>query len=251
MPSRRGKLSGVSANGKRGLATAKALHLRASRLAAQGDYRSAAAALLQALPVAEQIRPSQPVFIAAILNDFGVVCKYTGRFAQASRMYRRALKLVAASRDRWERKRFEAALYHNLGGVEYSRRRFDLALRYARRGIRLRKTIRPREATEIAADEAALAAILSEVGRTSDAVAIYSRVLRVFRRNLGREHYEVGAALANLGAVYWRIGRSNASERALQRAVEILEEALGRKHPRTITAVNNLAIIRARRSRTK
>ncbi len=178
-----------------------------------------------------------------MLNDFGVLRKYTGRFADANRMYQRALKLVRGAGHGKNQKDFIATLYHNLGGIAYARRRYVEGLRYARRGVRLRKKIRPRDPVSLAADEAALSAILSELGRNSETVKLYLRALRVFRSHLGHRHCEVGFVLTSLGAVYWRMGRQVAAEHALRRGVLILEKALGRKHPRTASALRNLAIV--------
>jgi tetratricopeptide (TPR) repeat protein len=172
-----------------------------------------------------------------------VVCKYTGRFADANRMYQRALKLVRGFDDAANQKNFIATLYHNLGGIAYARRRYAQGLRYARWGIQLRKKTRRRDPVSLAADEAALAAILSELGRNSEAVRLYLRALRVFRRRLGHRHYEVGSVLTNLGAVYWRMARPVQAKRAVRRGLLILEYALGKNHPRVTTARDNLAVV--------
>jgi tetratricopeptide (TPR) repeat protein len=158
-------------------------------------------------------------------------------------MYHRALRMICGLNEPFDQKEFVATLYHNLGGIEHARRRFALGLRYARRGIEIRKTVRPRDTLALAADEAALAAILSELGRASEAVVLSLRVLHQFRRSLGPKHCDVGFVLANLGCLYWRTGRPHSAERLLRHAVSILEEALGRTHPRTAIAVHNLALV--------
>lgn len=227
----------------------EALHSRASRLAESGNYSAAAQAFRRALRLTAGVPAPDPLLLAALLNDFGVVCKYTGRFAQARRMYLRALKIILSLNEAPHHKESLAALYHNLAGIEHARRRFALALRYARRGIAIRKTIRPRDIPALAADEAALAAILIDSGRASQPATILLRALRRFRRSLGSQHYEVGAVLANLAVVYWKKGRPHAAERTIRRAASILESALGRNHPRTVSALNNLAFICARRGK--
>jgi tetratricopeptide (TPR) repeat protein len=183
------------------------------------------------------------LLLSAVLNDFGVLCKYTGRFADADRMYQRALKLVIGLDNAANKKDFIATIYHNLGGIAHARQQYAQALRYARRGVRLRKKIRPRDPVSVTADEAALAAILSELGRHSEAVRLYLRALRVFRSHLGQKHYEVGSVLTNLGAIYWRMARPVEAKRALRRGLLILENALGKNHPRVTIARNNLAVV--------
>jgi tetratricopeptide (TPR) repeat protein len=103
----------------------------------------------------------------------------------------------------------------------------------------------------LAADQAALAAILADAGRSAEAEAKYLSALRVFRRRLGSRHYETGATLANLGAVYSKMGKLDDAENALRHGVTILEGALGRNHPRIAGALNNLAVVCARRGKTR
>jgi tetratricopeptide (TPR) repeat protein len=225
------------------LEEAAALHSRASRLVARGNYIAATTLFRRALRLANSARPPDPLLLATVLNDFGVLCKYTGRFALASRMYRRALKVILSLDDWSNRGDFVATLYHNLGGIAHAGGHCAEGLRYARRGIAIRRRVRPRDAVSLAADEAALAAILTDCGRSAAALKIYLHVLRRFRRGLGTRHYEVGAVLANLGALYAKSGKRHAAERALRRGVSILEETLGKNHPRTTSALNNLAMV--------
>jgi tetratricopeptide (TPR) repeat protein len=224
-----------------------ALRDRAQRLESGGRYAEAEAALRQALQLAERSRLLQPIDLAGLLNDYGVVCKYAGHLKFAEKLYRRALKL-AGTRPSGNEKLL-ATLYHNLGGIEHASRRYALAMRHARRGIRIRNLIRPRDTIAIAADEAALGAILTELQRNSEARTVLSRALRGFRHSLGPKHYEVGAVLANIGALHLNAGRPGAAERALRSAVAILEKTIGVNHPRLASALNNLGVVCARREK--
>lgn len=163
-------------------------------------------------------------------------------------MYLRAMQIAGRLDDRGERQEFAAAICHNFAGLAHSRGRHGEALKFARRGIQARKRIRPHDAVALAADEAACAAILAEIGRYSGAVKMLQGALRIFRRKLGPRHYEVGAALANLGAIYWKMSRADAAEKTLRDALVILESALGKRHPRTIGPRANLAYILRRRA---
>jgi Flp pilus assembly protein TadD len=221
------------------------LQSRAQRLAASGRYREAELAFRRSLRMAERSRLARPVDLARLLNDYGVVCKYTGRLGLARRLYCRALKLARTQGPGAQT--LLAVLYHNLGAVEHACVRNAAAVGYARRGIRIRKIIRPRDTIALAADEAALGAILADLDRTSEARTVFLRALRRFRRGLGPKHYEVGAVLANLGTLQSKAGRLGAAERSLRSAVSILEKAIGNNHPRIASAVNNLGVICARR----
>ena len=58
------------------------------------------------------------------------------------------------------------------------------------------------EHPDVAADAAALAAILDGQGKREEAEALFRRALNVFERIYGPHHYEVAVNLNNLGALH-------------------------------------------------
>jgi tetratricopeptide (TPR) repeat protein len=234
-------------------ARAVALHSQALRLTSRGRYQAAFAAHDNALRLAESGRALDPILVATFLNDFGVLCKFMGRFRLAERMYRRALWLLARKNE--DCKQSLATLYHNLGGLEHARGRYRAALRLARQGLALRKTARPRDTIALIDDQSALAAILTDLGRTREAAKIYRRVLHDYRRRATTrfsskyesKRYEIGSTMANLGALYAKMGRLAPAERSLRRGMSFLEKAVGKTHPRLAIPLNNLAVVCTRR----
>jgi tetratricopeptide (TPR) repeat protein len=232
------------------------LHSEAVHLASRGRHREAAKSYRRALRLAYGLRSADPLFRATLLNDFGVLCKFMGRFALAESMYQRALRTLGKSSNH---KDPLATLYHNLAGLDHARGHYHRALRLARYGIALRKSVRPRDSMSLLADEAALAAILADLGRTAEAAKIYRRILRHCRRNRGlrrwsrkdSRNYEIGSLRGNLGALYAKTGRLGAAEHMLRQALSVLETELGRNHPRIVSALNNLAVVCARRGRVR
>jgi tetratricopeptide (TPR) repeat protein len=230
-----------------------ALRSKALWLSTRGRYQAAATAYRAALRLAQRCREFDPILLATLLNDFGVLCKFMGRFVLAERMYRRALRLFPTKNE--DCKQSLATLYHNLGGLEHARGRYGTALRLAQRGLVLRKTARPRDTISLIDDQSALAAILTDLGRTEEAATIYRRVLHHYRRRatirIGSKYeskrYEIGSTMANLGALYVKMGRLAPAERSLRRGISLLEEAVGKTHPRLASPLNNLAVVCARR----
>lgn len=119
----------------------------------------------------------------------------------------------------------------------------------------LRKTARPRDTIALIDDQSALAAILTDLGRTREAAKIYRSVLQDYRgrttTRIGSKcesrRYDVGSTMANLGALYARMGRLAPAERSLRRGISLLEQALGKTHPRLASPLNNLAVVCGRR----
>jgi tetratricopeptide (TPR) repeat protein len=98
-------------------------------------------------------------YIAGVLNDLGVLRKAQGRYAEALAFYRRALPLV----PRGDRHAL-ATLAHNLGGIEHARGNFARAEPHARRSVQLRTALVGADHPAVAADVAALAAIVEARG---------------------------------------------------------------------------------------
>ncbi|HET6150325.1 MAG TPA: tetratricopeptide repeat protein [Polyangia bacterium] len=172
-----------------------------------------------------------------LLNNWGMLRKYQGRFPEAIRFYRRALRIARANRDR----EALANLYHNLGGVEHARGRFAAGVPHARRSVALREAIHGRDAVAVAADLAALAALVDGTGRLAEAAVLYGRALAVFRKRLGPRSSEVGLTLAGLADVRQKQGRAATAERIYRQSLSILERILGRDHPDVALTVHNLA----------
>lgn len=224
---------------------AEAFHSRALQISAAGKYSQAATLYRRALSLVDGHSSSDPLLLVTILNDFGVLSKFSGRFEQAKHLYDRAALLVP--RRHPLSREFRATLYHNLAGLEHARGRCARALVHARYGLRLRRGLANASPASLAADEAALAAILVDLGRFCEARSIYRRVLSAYRRHYGMRHYETASLLANLGALYSRCGRIHAAESTLSLALSELEAVLGRNHPRLATGLNNFATVYAGR----
>lgn len=212
----------------------------------RGQYAAAEKYLLKALQLLEQALGKRHLHTANALNGLGVLYKYMGRFAEASRAYRRALRIVeraANTSPEPELVDFLATLYHNLGGLDHSRGRHARGEPLARRSVELRRSVRDADDPTIAADEAALAALLDGQGKYDEAEQLYLRALAVFERHFGPEHYEVCVNLNNLAALYQLRGEPRRAEPLYQRALAIKEKLLGPRHPDTAITLHNLAML--------
>lgn len=167
----------------------------------------------------------------AVWNQLGMVCKYSGKFDAAERYYRLALRHARRCAKGPEREFFIATLYHNLGGVEHSRRRFSRGEKYARKGLRLRLDWAAPNSLAVASDRAALAAILDGLHRPDESEELYHRALRTYRREYGPRHPEIAVILNNLGALYAATARPKRAESHYLAALRMKRGLLGTSHP--------------------
>jgi tetratricopeptide (TPR) repeat protein len=204
---------------------------------ALGAYAAADRGFATALREATRAFGPRDPDVAGILNNLGVLRKAQGRWAEAARFYQRALPLVRAARDRGTL----ATLYHNLGGIEHARGRYAAGEPHARKSVALREAALGRDHVAVAADVAALAALVEGRGRLEEAAGLYLRALAVFRRKLGRASAEVALNLSSLAALRQEQGRTAEAGRLFAEALPLQERIYGRGHPEVALTVHNFA----------
>lgn len=203
---------------------------------AQGRYAEAEPLYERALALAEQV--CGPLEVAIICNNLAVAHKYTGRLAEAARLYLPLLEQTLGP----EHPEI-AVLYHNLGGLEHARGRFATGEPLARRSVEIReRTLGPNH-PDVAADIAALAAILDGQGRYDESEPLYRRALEIFEREYGPEHYEIAVNLNNLAALKYTQGHLDEAEQLYRRSLVIKEKLLTAEHPDVGVTLNNLAVL--------
>jgi tetratricopeptide (TPR) repeat protein len=210
----------------------------ANTLRVRGRYTEAVRLYSAAAGRAEQL-DGDPLDLAAVLNGWGIVCKYMGEFDEAERLYGRALRIVEAAVgvDHLD----AAGIFHNLGGLAHARGDYVAAEPLARRAVELRRRVLHRNHPDVAADEAALAAILDRLGKRHEAEKLLRRALEIFEHVFGPCHCEVAITLNNLAAIVQHRREPAAAEDLYRRALAIKERVLGPNHPEVATTLNNLA----------
>jgi tetratricopeptide (TPR) repeat protein len=94
-----------------------------------------------------------------------------------------------------------ATLLHNLGGLAHARGDYAAAEAPARRAVEIRQAPLGINHPTVAADRAALAAILDALAQHEDAGALLEDALRTFECTYGPDHYEVAITANNLAAI--------------------------------------------------
>jgi tetratricopeptide (TPR) repeat protein len=218
---------------------AQALQSVGNELITLGDFRAARPHLIRAVRLTQKHLPEGE--LAGPLNLLGILGKYQARYDEAARAYGRVISIL--------RKQRASALalstvYHNMAGLEHARGRFDRAIGPARKGLAMRRRALGANHVDVAADVAALAAILSGAGQRREAERLYKRALRVFERKLGRGHFEVALNLGNLAALYQQEGRHAEAARLYARAIRLKRRLLGPRHPDLALTLANFAVLR-------
>ncbi len=206
----------------------------------RGRYDEAEPYLREAIAMGEPSLGGEDADVLTALNSLAVLYKYNGRFDEAAALYQRAL---GAAEKAGAEDESLATLLHNIGGLEHARGNYAAGEPPARRSVELRERALGPDHPHVAADLAALAAIVDGQGRHDEAETMYERALSIFERTYGPDHYEIAVNLNNLAGVRHAQGRKADAEALYRRALAIKETLLGSDHPDVALSLNNLALL--------
>jgi tetratricopeptide (TPR) repeat protein len=232
-------------NGKALAARLATLQERARGYTYLGKYREAASCLHRGLRLVGSAATSPTYNHLALWNELGIVYKYLGKFKSAQKFYGIALQHSSScltGRDRYD---FLANLYHNLGGLEHSRGQFSRGEPYARKSLQFRARAAGASSIAVAADRAALAAILDGLRKFNESQKLYRKALKTYRRVYGKSHREIALILNNLAAVYQAAGQPSRAETHYRASLAMKRQKLGKAHPDVAITMNNLAMLYA------
>jgi tetratricopeptide (TPR) repeat protein len=183
------------------------------------------------------------VSTVAGLNALGLRSKVEARYDEGRAHYERALTLLAE--DPSPDRESLATLYHNLAGIEHARGDYAAAEALARRGLASRADPWDADPRALAADLAALAAILDGTGAYEEAVALHLEALEMLA-SLPGAAADIALAIGNIGAHFARRGYYGDAADLLQCAAALQRETLGPDSPDVGVTLNNLGVARAR-----
>lgn len=225
-------------------ATVRALRALGSDQRRRGHYEEAATTLRDALRLATARFGANSLERAGVLNELGVVSKFTGSFADAERCYAEVRAIqdahgLAMSADR-------ATLLHNLGGLDHARGELVRAETFARQSVELHAQALGEDHLATDLDRIALAAILDGNGRSGEAEELLETSIPRLRKRLGT-HPEVAVAVNNLGAIFQRAGDLDRAEGCYREALTIKEAYAGVQSPTLAATLNNLGTVLRRK----
>ena len=146
----------------------------------RGRYDEAEPCLREAIAIGEASLGGEDEDVVTAVNSLAVLFKYNGRFDDAAALYARALWAAEAGAN----DESLATLLHNIGGLEHARGNYAAGEAPARRSVELRERALGPDHPHVAADLAALAAIVDGQGRHDEAEGMSRAGARNFRADL-------------------------------------------------------------------
>jgi tetratricopeptide (TPR) repeat protein len=204
-----------------------------------GNLQAASEAYRRAVTIAEQ--PGAPErMLPASLNELAAVFTELAQFRDAETQYRRALALL----EKMDGK--ESASYNillsNLATLYLVRgepRRAEPMLRAA---LEKEARVLPPDDPHLACTRSALAELLLEHGKATEARRLLELAVDGYERHPGKHRVEMAIMLNNLGNALRLEKRESDALPTLERSVAIMEEEVGPDHPLMVRGRCNLAM---------
>ncbi len=204
-----------------------------------GHYAQAEQIYLRGIHLAESQGLTHQPRWGNLVNELAILYKYWGKFDAAEQLYQ---YLLSAFIEQYGEHHFKVAtIYHNLAGLEHSRRCYSVAEPLARKSYQLHVELLGKQHPKTIADGAALGSILHGLKQWDEAISLFEQAIAFFEQRL--EHYEVAINLNNLAASLQAKGELQQAEPAYRRALALKQKLFGEEHPDIGISLNNLAVL--------
>lgn len=157
--------------------------------------------------------------VAADLTALAALLDRQGQFAEAERLYHRALTIL--ERELGPEHHQVAVALNNLAAVLHARGRMQEAEAMFLRARAIEIAVLGASHPKVAYSTNNLAVLLKDTRRPSEAAALFRKAIALFSRGLGPTHPNVGVCLENLSHVLRRTGDAKGAAAAARRAARI------------------------------
>ncbi|HKT00842.1 MAG TPA: tetratricopeptide repeat protein [Rugosimonospora sp.] len=205
-----------------------------------GRYPQATAALRQAHQLLAGNPVAEPIQLAGVVTQQGILAKELGEYQDAARCYAQVGRILATA---GAPAAAEATLQHNLAGLAHIQHQYQRAETHARQAVALRRRVPRVSDVDIALDLAVLAAALAGQQRHDEARDLFEQAMAACQQARPPRRYEVAVHLHNLAAIDQASGFPHEAERRYRQALALKEELLGPQHPEIGLLANNLGTL--------
>ncbi len=205
----------------------------------RGEFQSAALRIRAALEKAERHCPDDLLLTASIIDSEGVLWLRLGDPEKAIERVRTSLSMRLRTLGRHHLD--TAQSYSNLGVCYRAAGDYRRALRFAERGLEIRRKFG--QPHGIAESLTNIATTLRFQGRTEDALRWAKDSLRMFEQALGPEHPDTAVACAGVGEVLRQMRDFEEGWKYISRALAIRRANYGMMHPTTAASLHNVGLV--------
>jgi tetratricopeptide (TPR) repeat protein len=192
------------------------------------DYPKSEELFQRAIQAAAQFQPNDPR-VGTTYNDLGLVYKEEKKFADAEKMFVRAVGILEKA---YGTNGLDVAnVSFNIATVSISQGHYDGALPYIQRSRAIYTNILGEESPKTTLTICMLGDAYRNLKRYTDAVTALKQCADEREAAGGMDNADLGDAMFNLGRVYQQISRNDLAEPALKLAAKIREITRGVTSP--------------------
>jgi tetratricopeptide (TPR) repeat protein/CHAT domain-containing protein len=175
------------------------------------------------------------------LHNLALAHQKQGNYAEAERLYRRALAVEEKALGATHLK--VAQTLNGLANVYWEQGKYADAEELYKRALGISERARGPSQPEVGIVLNNLGNLYNDQGKYADAERVFMRALAIQEKALGPSHPNVAQMLGNLALVYERQGKYADAEKLYKSAIAINERALGTDHPDVALILQNLAVV--------
>jgi tetratricopeptide (TPR) repeat protein len=198
--------------------------------------KEARVAFERSLAILEKSVGERHVAYVMALSNFGMIESREGRFAEARRLYERAI----AGFEAIKHPELVSAL-GNLGDLEHKLGNYDAARKHLQRSLEISEQVYGKESERAAQALYSLGSVAFDADDYKGAQAHYERMLAIATKIFGEKHPRTALALNGLGLVLDQLDDCKGSIAYSQRAVAAYEAIHGPDHHAVADTLTTLA----------
>jgi tetratricopeptide (TPR) repeat protein len=156
-----------------------------------------------------------------------------GQFNKAEELYDILLKQTTDDGEK-------SYLYHMLGVVKTDQGKYEEAVGFYEKSIKIKKKILPPTHPLLATSYNNIGGVYDNMGEYSKALSYYEKALEIRQKTLPANHPDLAASCNNIGLVYYHMGEYSKALSYFEKALKIEQKTLPENHPSLATSYNNI-----------
>ncbi len=204
----------------------------------------AEATLAESIKVRQSLGDLGSSMLVADMSNLGGMYITTRDYEKAQSVLNKAMNIRKGEKDL-----ASASVRTNLGLLAKARGQNDVAERYFREAIDIKRSAIGDDSVEIAVDYNNLANLYVNDRKPEKALDLYEKALKIKKNRYGDEHPSTAISLNNLGTAYMEAGKLDKAEQHLVKALAIRERKLQKDDVAIADTLSNLSFVYALTSR--
>jgi tetratricopeptide (TPR) repeat protein len=160
-----------------------------------------------------------------------------GQFNKAEELYDILLKQTTDDGEK-------SLVYHMLGLVKTDQKKYEEAVGFYEKSIKIKQKILPPTHSGLAASYNNIGGVYDDMGEYSKALSYYEKALEIKQKILPANHPSLATSYNNIGLVYDNIGEYSKALPYLKGALDIRQRSLPPNHPDLEDVKNSIEIVK-------